>query len=117
MFYYRVIKNLLRASLVLYTRQLKKITEELKQNAEWYGVREVQWTVRSVSRRGSKLIVERICGRVWQNEHCDISRIIRNTRVDNKLINISGHTTHSRHVPGSRVNNKTRIPDVDREIA
>jgi len=38
-------------SLVLHTRQLKKITKELKHNAEWYGVREgspveVYWAVR-----------------------------------------------------------------------
>jgi len=49
MFNYRMIK----ASLVLRTRQLKEDNEKLKQNAEWYGVREgspveVQWAVRWV---------------------------------------------------------------------
>ena len=50
-----MIKNQLKASLVLHTRRLKedKITNELKHNAEWYGVREgspveVQWAVRWV---------------------------------------------------------------------
>jgi len=52
-FYFRVIKNWLKASLVLHTRELKEDNGKLKQNAEQYGVCEgspvgVQWTVRWV---------------------------------------------------------------------
>ena len=35
-----MIKNWLRASLVLHTRELKEDNGNLKQNTEWYGVHE-----------------------------------------------------------------------------
>ena len=45
-----MIKNRLKASLIIHTRQLKEDNGKLKQNAERYGVREgspvkVQWAV------------------------------------------------------------------------
>jgi len=56
-FYFRVIKNWLKASLVLHMRELKEDNGKLKQNAERYGVREgspveVQWEVRWIGLEG-----------------------------------------------------------------
>jgi len=39
-FYFRVIKNWLKSSFVLHTRELKEDNGKLKQNAKQYGVRE-----------------------------------------------------------------------------